>query len=65
MSPTIRIYMVNGHNLSGITMDLKEFERELSAALSREHGKMYVEDARGFRHLIVAEKVSHASADAV
>jgi hypothetical protein len=61
---TIRIYMMNGHNLSNIAKSLEEFERELSAALAREHGKMYVEDTRGFRHLIVADKVSHASADA-
>ncbi len=64
MNPTIRIYMQNGHNVSGVEMTLGDFEDRLRAALARPAGMIPVQDSRGFRHLIVAEKVTHASADA-
>jgi hypothetical protein len=44
---TIRIYMMNGHNLSNIAKSLEEFERELSAALAREHTRFPSPDRGG------------------
>lgn len=64
MQATIRIFMLNGHNVSGIPRTLNEFEDDLRAALARPAGTIKYTDERGFRHLIVADKVSHASADA-